>query len=35
MYEFLVIRYIITRNVMYNMMNIINIVVMFSMKTEN
>lgn len=35
MYEFLVIRYIITRNVMYNMMNIINIAVMFSMKTEN
>lgn len=35
MYEFLVIRYIITRNVMYNMMNIINTAVMFSMKTEN
>ena len=35
MYEFLVIRYISTRNVMYNMMNINNTAVMFSMKAEN
>ena len=32
MYELSVIRYIITRDVKYNMINIINTAVMFSMK---